>query len=144
MLFGQYTQKLSEKGRTALPAKFRKEIGKEAIVARWYEGCLVVVDKENWEEILRKLTGKAELITESVRDTDRFILASAYEIKFDVQGRFVIPRLLIEYAGLTEEIVFAGLGTRIEIWNKENWEKRDKYIQDEAGELIEKLAREKG
>lgn len=140
MLIGHYFTKLTTKGRTALPKIFRKQIGNTAIAARWYEGCLVIVGEKQWGELLDKLTAKAAVITQSVRDTDRFILGSAFEIKFDSQGRFVIPRALREYAGLREEAVFMGLGDRVEVWDRQNWEDREELIQKHASSLVEKLA----
>lgn len=141
MLLGHYITRLTTKGRTSIPAKFRKEIGNRAIVARWYEGCLVVVGIEEWKALLDKLTGKADIITQPVRDTDRFILGSAFEIRLDNQGRFVLPRVLREYASLSDEVVFVGLGDRVEVWSKKSWEDREKYIQEHAGKMIEDLAR---
>jgi MraZ protein len=143
MLVGQYIQKISTKGRTALPAKFRQVLGKDVIVAKWYEGCLVIVDGKSWQALLLKLTGKSEIITAPVRDTDRFILGSAFEVNLDNQGRFVIPKLLREYAGLAEEAVFVGLGDRVEIWDKKGWEERERYVQKHASEMVEKLAKDR-
>lgn len=143
MLIGQYIASLTEKGRTALPKRFREVIGDSVIVAKWYEGCLVVVDAPSWVELLQKLTGKSEIITAPVRDTDRFILGSAFEVELDAQGRFVIPKVLRDYAGLKSEIIFLGLGSRVEIWDKGAWEEREKYVQENAPEMIEKLAKEK-
>ncbi len=141
MLIGQYYTKLTEKGRCALPKKFRGQLGDKAIIAKWYEGCLIVVGKASWVALLTKLTGKSEIITGPVRDTDRFILGSAFEYETDSQGRFVIPKVLRDYAALGEEIVFVGLGNRVEIWSKESWVEREAYIQKHASELVEKLAK---
>ena len=132
---------ISPKRRVALPSKFRKELGENPIVARWYEGCLVVVSKGNWKALLARLTGKVGIITQPVRDTDRFILGSAFEIDPDDQGRVVIPKSLSDYAGLKKEIIFLGLGDRVEIWNREAWEKREDYVAKYAADLIEKLGR---
>ncbi|MCH7729996.1 cell division/cell wall cluster transcriptional repressor MraZ [Patescibacteria group bacterium] len=143
MLIGQYFTKLTEKGRCALPKKFRRQLGDKAIIAKWYEGCLVVVGEKLWEVLLIKLTGKSEIITQPVRDTDRFILGSAFEFTTDSQGRFVIPKVLREYAGLKEEVVFVGLGERVEVWSKGAWSQREDYVQKHASELVEKLAKAK-
>jgi len=143
MLIGQYIARLTEKGRSSLPKRFREVIGDKAIVAKWYEECLVVVSTESWADLLQKLTGKSEIITAPVRDTDRFILGSAFEISLDSQGRFVIPRILREYANLKEEIVFVGLGDRVEMWDIKSWQEREKYVQENAPEMVEKLAKEK-
>ena len=143
MLLGRYFSRLTVKGRTALPIRYRQEIGERVVIARWYEGCLVVVGLVEWNQLLGRLTKKVEVPTQPVRDTDRFILGSAYELKLDSQGRFVIPKYLRDYAELKDEIVFLGLGDRIEVWDKNTWEKQEKFIQEHAEEMIEQIAKEK-
>lgn len=141
MLIGNYSVRVTSKNRIAMPKKFREQIGEKIIVAKWYEGCVVVVAKGRWEEILLKLTSQSKIYTKPVRETDRFILGSAFEVELDSQGRFVIPRSLKDYASLKEEAVFVGLGNRVEIWDKEIWNKKEKVIQKQAAEMIEKLSK---
>jgi MraZ protein len=143
MLLGQYQTKLDEKGRCPVPAKFRRELKNVCVVAKWYEGCLVIVSKDNWTGILDRLTAKSEFITSPVRDTDRFIMGSAFEVELDGQGRFVIPKILRDYGGLSENVVFVGLGDRAEIWNSERWQKKEEEISQVAEKLIEKIAKQK-
>jgi MraZ protein len=140
MLIGQYETTLSLKRRVAIPKAFRKVLGKKFIVAKWYEGCLVLVGQEDWQELLNRLTGKKGVITAPVRDTDRFILGSAFEVEPDGQGRVIIPSLLSEYANLKDDIVFIGLGDRVEIWSKADWKKRESYVASHAAEFVEKMA----
>ncbi len=140
MLIGQYQSKISEKGRVAVPSKFRNELGEKPIIAKWYEGCLVIVNSQSWLDLLNKLTGKSEIISSPIRDTDRFILGSAFEVDMDDQGRFVIPKALRDYSDLTNDAIFLGLGTRIEIWNKNQWLEREKYIQKHAAEMVEEIS----
>ncbi len=141
MLLGTYSGILSSKRRTAIPKKFLQELGTKIILAKWYEGCIVIVSEANWNELLKRLTGGEVLITAPVRDTDRFILGSAYEAEPDNQGRVVIPSNLVEYAQLKSQIVFLGLGQRVEIWDKERWSEREKYVTEHAGQMIESLAK---
>lgn len=143
MLIGSYTSTLSSKRRTAIPKKFLQILGKDLIVAKWYEECLVIVDKKIWEALLNKLSGKAEIATKPVRDTDRFILGSAYEVNPDEQGRIIIPEYLVDYAGLEGSIIYLGLRDRVEIWNRSNWVKKEKEISEKASEYIEQIANEK-
>lgn len=110
------------------------------IVAKWYEGCLVLIGEANWEALLNRLTGQSKVITAPVRDTDRFVLGSAYELDTDDQGRVILPSSLTNYAKLSKKVVFVGLGDRAEIWDKDEWAKRELYIARHAGEFIEKLA----
>jgi MraZ protein len=139
-LIGQYEVKLTEKGRLALPVGYRKIVGNKAFIARWYEGCLVIVSSGSWDALLERVTAKSAHLTQAVRDTDRFILGSAFEIELDEQGRFVVPKLLREYAQLSGNVTFLGLGDRIEIWDSNAWNKREKIIYDSASALLERIA----
>ncbi|MGB9637457.1 MAG: division/cell wall cluster transcriptional repressor MraZ, partial [Microgenomates group bacterium] len=89
MLLGRYYSQLSEKGRLALPAKFRQEIGEKIFIARWYEGCLVIVGKTGWEKFIGRLARRSDVLTKPIRSVERFILSTASEIDLDEQGRFV-------------------------------------------------------
>lgn len=144
MLIGQYYANIDSKRRVAVPAKFRQILGSKIIVARWYESCLVIVDQKNWIELLERLGGKGKVITSPIRDTDRFILGSAFAEDLDAQGRVVLPEALVKYAFLEKEVVFLGLGNRVEIWNKLNWEKQEEFISKNAAKFLEKLARDEG
>jgi len=142
MLIGQYKSKLTEKNRISVPKKIRDELGDEMVIAKWYEDCLVLVSSANWEKLLRRLIGKQEFVISSVRDIDRFIMAGAFEVSLDGQGRFVLPEELIKYANVHEEIVFIGLGDRVEIWAEEIWRELEKSAEEKAAKAIEKIAKE--
>src|SRR3989344_2224935 len=109
MLIGQYPSVLSKARRVAVPVSFRKELGKNFIISKWYEKCLVLLSKDKFDDLLNRITGKVEFITSPVRDTDRFILGSAYELSTDAQGRVVVPEVLTDFAKLKEEVIFLGL-----------------------------------
>ncbi|MEA2020187.1 MAG: division/cell wall cluster transcriptional repressor MraZ [Patescibacteria group bacterium] len=139
MLIGEHIYKLGKKGRVALPKSFRDELGKKVIVTRGYEGCLIVVSPSQWKELLKE-AATGPFVSESVRDTSRFLLGGAAEIELDDQGRFVIPPSLRSYAQLGDEVCFLGLGRWVEIWDKERWNDRRNYLAEEAGSIAEKLA----
>lgn len=142
MLIGQFIANLGEKHRVSVPKKFREELGSKLIVAKWYENCLVLISQTKWEAFIGKLTGKSAFFTSPVRDTDRFILGSASECETDSLGRIVLPKYLMEYANLKSEVVFLGLLDRIEIWDANEWSKREKLITQSAPNLIETIAKE--
>lgn len=141
MLIGQYTSRLTDKDRISVPKRLRSELGEEMVVARWYEDCLVLVSKNSWEVLLKRLTGGSTIITSSIRDIDRFILGLAFEVKLDKQGRFILPKVLLDYAGITTEVIFVGLGDRVEIWAIEQWRLLENEIKEKAEKAIEKVAR---
>lgn len=138
MLIGQYKNKISTKGRTALPAKFRHELGEKVVITRWYEGSLAIFDAGAWQKLVEEVVSGG-FLTEPARETERFLLAGAYEAELDAQGRFVVPQQLREYAGLADEVVFIGLGQRVEVWGEENWSKKEKEVMEQAGQLAQLL-----
>jgi len=138
VLIGHYRTKISSKHRTAVPVRYRQELGKKVVVAQWYENCLVIVSEKQWQSLLSQVTEKP-FIASPARETDRFLLANAFEIELDGQGRFVIPPNLVKYANLNEEIVFIGLLNRVEIWGLENWQKHQTYLNQNAGDIAEQL-----
>lgn len=142
MYIGQYPSNISKTRRIALPAKFRRKLGKKFIITKWYERCLVIVSKNNWESLLESIFNQATHITGSVRDTRRFIYGSAFELDYDDQGRIVIPASLADYAKLGSEGVFVGLGETIELWDKTEWEKRETYFTTHAADLLEKISKD--
>jgi MraZ protein len=144
MLLGTYQAKFASGHRVSIPSQFRKELGQSCILARWYEGCLVLVGEEFWNALYKRLTGGETLIVNPIRDTERFILGSAFNVIPDEQGRIVIPERLITYSGLKEDIYFIGLGEKAEIWDKEAWEAKEKEVVRDADEYLEELAKRNG
>ena len=140
MFLGTYLGVLSPKRRVAIPSSFRKLLGEKFIVAKWYEGCLVLVARESFSALLEKLKGETKVITRGVRDTERFVLGSAFELASDGQGRVVIPNSLAVYAGLGRQICFLGLGDRVEVWDKSLWSNKEAQIAKSASETLEELA----
>ncbi len=140
MLLGNYISQLGSGKRVAVPKKFRSQLGDSCIVAKWYDKCLVLLSEEAWSELLQRLTVTQNIPTAAVRDTMRFVMGSAFEVSFDSQGRFVLPDTLLGYAGIKDEVMFLGLGSRIEIWDKSEWETKEQNISENAGALLEQLA----
>jgi len=140
MLIGSYLGALGEKRRVAVPKRYIEELGVELILAKWYEDCLVLVSLKFWDALLARLTGGSGVVSLGVRDIERFILGSAFEVKPDSQGRIVIPEILAEYANLAKQLVFLGLGDRVEIWAKEVWDEKGKKVGVSTKEYIESIS----
>jgi len=140
MLIGEYRNKLDAKNRTALPSKFREELGRAIVVTRGYEGCLIIVSKDNWENLVSDSV-RGPFISGPVRDTSRFLLAGAFEVDLDGQGRFVVPTPLLDYAKVRDEACFLGLGRWVEVWNVSKWEERLRYLSEKGSEIANRLSR---
>jgi len=123
MFIGRYSSRMGAKGRVAVPIKFRAGLGSRAIISQGYKKALFLVAKPQWERLTEPFVNQPLTASPMVRDIERFLFGSAFEIEFDDQGRIVIPQELRQFAGLDGEAVFLGLGKRVEIWSRSNWER---------------------
>jgi len=139
MFIGHYQTNFDrEKGRTAVPKVFALQLGGKAVITKGYEGSLIIVKLSDWENVIREVTGKSFLSGLS-RQTDRFLLGNAFEVSLDAQGRIVIPEQLRLYANLGKEILFVGVGSRLEIWDKKAWDRNDQYLNENIAQISESL-----
>ncbi len=139
MLIGSYFGNLGDKRRTAIPKRFLVELGDEPIIAKWYEGCLVLVSRDFWNRVLDRLTGGTRILELGIRDIERFIVGSAFEVEPDNQGRIIIPEILAVYANLNKDLMFVGLGDRVEVWDKQTWDTKSEELVTTTKEYIEGL-----
>ena len=137
MLMGEYSHSLDTKGRLIMPAKLRQDIGDKFILTKGLDGCLFAFSQTEWNNFEEKLKG-LPLSDKNARNFVRFFLSGATECEIDKQGRFLIPTNLRISANLEKDAIIIGVGTRIEIWNKETWQKCDEEIS--ADEIAENMA----
>ena len=138
MLIGEYTHTIDDKNRVSLPSKFRKEVGKKVVATHGLDNCIFMYSEKEWMKISEKL-GSLGIGQADTRGFNRFMLAGAVEIDVDAIGRILLPDFLKEFAGLKEKVVFAGVHSRIEIWNDKTWTQYKKKIRGEADSLAQKL-----
>lgn len=139
MLIGEYEHSLDAKGRLIMPVKIREDIGEKFIITKGLDGCLFGFSKNEWNNFEEKLK-TLPLTNKNARDFVRFFLSGAIECEIDKQGRFLIASNLREYAELEKEAVITGVGTRIEIWNKDKWKAYNSEENLSADEIAENMA----
>ncbi|HQB50880.1 MAG TPA: division/cell wall cluster transcriptional repressor MraZ [bacterium] len=122
MFIGEFQHNLDDKGRVAIPAKFRAELKKGAVVTKGLDNCLFLYSKKAWEELVSSKLSQLSFNKANQRAFARFMLSGASEVECDAQGRVVLPDYLRQFAGLRKQTVIAGLFDRLEIWDKNRWE----------------------
>lgn len=138
MLLGEYKHNLDIKGRVAVPAKFREKLVGGAIITRGLDNCLFVFGSKEWESLAQKLVN-LPLAQANSRAFSRLMLAGAMDVELDNQGRILIPDYLRKYADLKKQVVVAGLYSRVEIWDQDNWDKYKQKTENSSEEIAEKL-----
>jgi MraZ protein len=138
MFIGEYSHTVDEKGRLAIPTKFRKELKGGAVVTRGLDNCLFVYSMTEWKKLAEKLSALPFSQANS-RAFSRLMLAGAMDVEIDKQGRVVLPEYLRRYAGIAKDAVVAGLYGRFEIWDKKSWEKYKAKTEKDSNGIAERM-----
>lgn len=126
MFMGQYSHTIDEKGRLIMPSKYREQLGSEFVITRGSDECLFIYTMDEWENIKLRAQEKS-LNSKDGRRFMRMFYSSASVLEPDKQGRVLIPTLLREHAGLGKEVELIGCASRIELWDRTNW---NNYMED--------------
>ncbi|WP_044259234.1 division/cell wall cluster transcriptional repressor MraZ [Bifidobacterium tsurumiense] len=121
LLLGTYAPKIDAKGRMALPAKMRTQLGDGLVLARGQEHCVYLLPQIEFRRIAMQIQ-RTSMGNKAAREYLRVFLSGAVDQDPDKQGRVLVPQMLRDYANLGDDIVVIGVGTRAEIWNRQAWE----------------------
>lgn len=139
MFIGEYSHNLDEKGRLAVPKKFRGTLSKGAVVTRGLDNCLFLYTKLEWAKLAEKLAN-LPFAQANTRAFARLMLAGAMDVVLDKQGRIILPEYLRSFAHLKKETIVAGLYSRLEIWDKSSWERYTSQNEKESTKIAEQMA----
>jgi len=126
---GEYRHTVDDKGRLAVPAKFRAQLDQGAFVSRWLDHCLAIHTRTGWELLASKVAG-LPITDQGSRLFQRFIFAGAVEAELDRQGRVLLPAYLREKVGLEGEAVIVGSRDHAEIWAPARWDDYRQALDD--------------
>lgn len=118
---GRYEHTVDGKGRTSLPARFRDVLSASGesrlVITTGLEPCLVAYPLREWEAFEERLA-QLPSFDKSVAMLKRIYVSGAVECDIDKLGRLLLPSSLREHAGLTRDVLWAGMGKNIELWDK--------------------------
>ena len=128
---GEYEHKLDTKNRLIMPSRFRAELGASFWMTKGGDNCILVFPDEAWKTFVDTLNA-LPYNSKKAQQARRHYIASAYPCEPDAQGRTLVPQKLREHANITRDLTIVGIGDKLEIWSRENWQK----IQQEADESM--------
>lgn len=135
---GEFAHSVDEKGRLAVPAKFRGRFKEGAVVTRWIGECLAIFPADEWESINAEIRKRPR--TDPLRQHFvHFLVSGAHEAELDAQGRLVVPAHLREYAGLSGDAVVVGASSNLEVWEPGRWRARLAQVQPSIGDKLADL-----
>ena len=129
MFTGEYRHTVDDKGRIAVPAKFRAQLGAGAVVSRWLDTCLAIHTTHGWDGLAAKVAA-LPITDQNARRFQRLIFAGAAEVELDRQGRILLPAYLREHIDLGTEAVVVGSRDHAEIWVPATWATYAQGLED--------------
>lgn len=128
MFTGEYRHAVDDKGRLAIPARFRAQLEGGAVLSRWIDGCLAIHTRAGWEALEARVAS-VPITDPAGRLFQRQIFGGGLEADMDRQGRVLVPSYLREEMGIQGEALVIGVRDHGEIWAPERW---DVYRRDMA------------
>lgn len=130
---GVFNHGLDAKNRVFIPADFREDLGDSFLIYKAPEDCIYLYSQERWAQLVSKI--EQETNSTLLRKKKRVFFSRVASCKMDKQGRITIPADFLEHASLEKDVVIAGMGNCIEIWDSKAWSKIDDI--DDEDELLE-------
>ncbi len=139
MFLGEYEHTVDDKGRLAIPAKFRAGLAEGLVLTRGFDQNLLLYPMPVWRELAARINA-LPITQPSARNLRRLMFAGASDLGLDKQGRIVLPPNLRQYATITSQAVITGMDSFIEIWSAERWQTVLDSFADQAPLLAEHVA----
>lgn len=123
---GEFECKLDAKGRLSLPSTLRKQVSPEAnekfMLNRGFENCLALYPMDEWKKISDAINSLNMFVVKN-REFARYFFRGAIELGLDGAGRLLLPKRMLDHAGVDKELVLYGWGNKIEIWSQDGYNK---------------------
>ncbi len=142
-IIGTYECKVDVKGRLMFPAAYKNQLSEDldqgfVIKRSIFRKCLELYPMAEWTSESERVNKLNRFRKKNV-DFIRKFMAGVKTVELDSTGRLLIPKDLINYGGITKEIVLASVVNKVEIWDKAEYEKAIDYDPDEFADLAEEV-----
>ena len=139
---GEYEATIDSKGRFLLPAGIKKQLPESEapvfVINRGFEKCLSMYPMKSWNPLYESISNLNDF-DPKVREFRRYFLNGAMQIELDGAGRLLLPKNLMEHAGLIKDIVLVSAVNKMEIWDKNKYQQ---FFEKFSPETFSNLAAE--
>ena len=138
---GTFDHTLDAKNRLTVPAKFRAALAEGVVLVRGVEPCLAVWPVGDYTIQTDTALAGLNPFSPEARELKRIFFGSAFDTELDAAGRVMLPAKFNEHAGLGHEVVIAGMGECLEVWDRGAWASHDADLAARAADLTAALGR---
>jgi MraZ protein len=142
-LLGEYEVSLDAKGRLMLPAGYKKQLAENEqlrfVLNRGFDKCLTLYTEKQWEKVAA-IFDRINDFNEKGRKLKRIFLNGATFLEPDNAGRILLPKNMIEFAGMDKSVTFSAQINKVELWDAATYKKQTAEdildLNDLAGEVL--------
>ena len=138
---GEHECKLDAKGRLVLPARLKSvlpEASKKSIIIRkGFEPNLIIYSLHEFQNIYTRISSLNEFSSEQ-RKLKRKLFSSISQVDLDSNGRFLLPKGMIQHCNINKDVILVGMGNVIELWSPSNYNKNLISNTEEFSKLAQK------
>ena len=138
---GEHECKLDAKGRLVLPARLKAvlpEASKKSIIIRkGFEPSLIIYSLHEFQNIYTRISSLNEFSSEQ-RKLKRKLFSSISQVDLDSNGRFLLPKGMIQHCNINKDVILVGMGNVIELWSPSNYNKNLISNSEEFSKLAQK------
>ncbi len=123
-LTGEFDCRLDDKGRLRLPSALLRQLGaeqEEFVINRGFEKHLILYPKKVWDLKVEEFE-RLNLYDSQHRQVVRYFYRGASEIRIDSASRILLPKSLMDYAGIQADVMVFAYQQLIELWSKDRYE----------------------
>ena len=136
---GHYEHSLDAKNRLSIPARFRAAFSSGVVLAKDVEPCVAIWPMERHESITERALGGLNPMGARHRKLSRYFQANSWDIDLDAAGRVTLPPPLLTHANVAKEVVVAGVGDHLEVWDRQRWNEQQESLDSQIEEVTEQL-----
>ncbi len=149
LLSGTSEVALDDKGRFAMPMRFRKILQREGdgelvFTRSLTDPCLWIYPMSSWDGAVHDLGALPSLTDPLCRIVQRVVLGSAVAVKPDSQGRYLLPPELRAKGAIGRKAMLIGFNNKFELWGGEAFEEQQRRDEEELKKAMESFPSHEG
>lgn len=138
MFSGEFEHSIDQKGRIAIPARFRERFREGIVLVRGFDLCAVAYPKGEWDKMAERMATLPSTRA-NYRRLNRSFFGGSNESELDRQGRVVLPQALRNYARIGNGAIIVGVNSYLEIWSTELWAQEKAAAEAQGWQIAETI-----
>ncbi len=138
MFSGEFEHSIDQKGRIAIPARFRDQFREGIVLVQGFDPCVVAYPKAEWAKMAERMAALPSTRA-NYRRLNRSFFGSSYDGELDRQGRVVLPPVLRQYSRINSAAIIVGVNSYLEIWSAELWTQEKTTAEAQSWQIAETI-----